>query len=159
MDGSGNAAHTCFGYDGQRDESPWKIGSPGGGGWSQDIHYTKKDYGSVADKFYTVRAARLLMKQTERVWDIFVFSVERKAELDNYQIVTIQAFYEDIFRSPVRTGDFVVMTISNTSAFISYIGFLAGPTVGGGIALAVTLGCSVWSSLRYLGIISEPQEK
>ena len=63
MDGSGNAAHTCFGYDGQRDESPWKIGSPGGGGWPQDIHYSRQDYSSVADKFYTVRAAQFVGKQ------------------------------------------------------------------------------------------------
>ena len=63
VDGSGNAAHICFGYDGQRDESPWKIGSPGGGGWPQDIHYSRQDYGSVADKFYTVRAAQFVGKQ------------------------------------------------------------------------------------------------
>ena len=43
VDGSGNAAHICFGYDGQRDESPWKIGSPGGGGWPQNIHYSREE--------------------------------------------------------------------------------------------------------------------
>ena len=44
VDSSGNAAHIGFGYDGQQNYAPWKIGSPGGGGWSQDLHCYKQDF-------------------------------------------------------------------------------------------------------------------
>ena len=36
-DSSGTAAHIGFSADGQLHDSPWKIGSPGGGGWPQGV--------------------------------------------------------------------------------------------------------------------------
>ena len=62
-DNSGNAAQICFGYDGAWNDSPWKNDSPGGGGLPQGIHTPQQDYGSVADKFYTVRAAQFVGNQ------------------------------------------------------------------------------------------------
>ena len=66
-DSSGTAAHIGFSADGQLHDSPWKIGSPGGGGWSQDIHYSQKDYGSATDKFYTVRTLKFVFNSDEQV--------------------------------------------------------------------------------------------
>ena len=63
VDSSGTAAHIGFSADGQIHDAPWRIGSPGGGGWSQDIHYSQQDYGSVVEKFYTVRALQFVGKQ------------------------------------------------------------------------------------------------
>lgn len=59
-DSSGTAAHIGFSADGQIHDAPWRIGSPGGGGWSQDIHYHKQDYGTIEDKFLTVRAIKFV---------------------------------------------------------------------------------------------------
>lgn len=66
-DNSGNAAQICFGYDGAWNDSPWKNDSPGGGGLPQGIHTPQQDYGTVADKFYTVRALKYVLNTDEQV--------------------------------------------------------------------------------------------
>ena len=66
-DNSGNAAQICFGYDGAWNDSPWKNDSPGGGGLPQGIHTPQQDYGTIADKFYTVRALKYIMNTDESV--------------------------------------------------------------------------------------------
>ena len=91
VDGSGNAAHICFGYDGQRDESPWKIGSPGGGGWPQDIHYSQQDYGSAASKFYIVRALKYTQSLISRSMEIKTLSAQRESEFNHRQRAIHQA--------------------------------------------------------------------
>ena len=91
VDGSGNAAHICFGYDGQRDESPWKIGSPGGGGWSQDIHYSQQDYGSAASKFYIVRVLKQTQSLISRCREIKTLSAQRESDFNHRQRAIYQA--------------------------------------------------------------------
>ena len=59
-DSSGTAAHIGFSADGQIHDAPWRIGSPGGGCWPQDIHYSRQNYSSASEKFYTVMALRFV---------------------------------------------------------------------------------------------------
>ena len=158
VDGSGNAAHICFGYDGQRDESPWKIGSPGGGGWPQGTHYPQQDYGTVADKFYTVRAAQFVGNQiahsVHKLWGAYVYSVERNAELGFPQHMAMEQFCQDLFRSPWRTLSFGILTYSNARTYVAIISFALAPTLGTGILAFIDFFIAIYSTTLYMDDIS-----
>ena len=152
VDNSGNAAHICFGYDGQRDESPWKIGSPGGGGWPQGLHYSQQDYGSVADKFLTVRVLKLAFSASTFQFFHDIYTNQLIAETELWQINNAEQ-YERFTDNPRK---FV-------SDYVSLVGDLAtvvglGATVGmftipvwGQVALGlVGLACGFGTKLLAL---------
>ena len=66
-DDSGSAAKLCFSADGRIDDAPWRDHSPGGGGIPMGNYASGNDYGSVSDKFYTVRALKYIMNTDESV--------------------------------------------------------------------------------------------
>lgn len=74
------------------------------------------------------------------------------------QNMAVIAHWEDTFRSPVRTMDFAAMAYGNISAYGSYVSFAVAPSVGAGVLLVVTVVFSIWSTLRYYGIISDWEE-
>ena len=107
IDNSGTAAHIGFSHDGQIHDAPWRIGSPGGGGWPQDIHYSRQDYGSVMEKFYIGRA----VLSVGRVYK-FVFNTDEQVVLDAEHF----AFYrgqlvirQDWAIADGRSGSFGIM--------------------------------------------------
>ena len=157
-DNSGNAAHICFGYDRQRDESPWKIGSPGGGGWPQDIHYSQQDYGTVADKFYTVRVAQFVGNQiaysAHKLWDAYVYSVSRASELGYPQYLAITEFGQYVFRSPRGFLEFAFLTYSNVSLCIDIIGVLTAPQIVIGKKLIADIAVAFISTYWFFDDIS-----
>ena len=65
-DDTGSAAKLCFGADGRIDDAPWRDHSPGGGGRPMGNYTSGNDYGSVADKFYTVRVLKFLGNTDEQ---------------------------------------------------------------------------------------------
>lgn len=65
VDASGNATQICFSPDGRQNYAPWR--DSGCGGWPQGIYTSQQDYGSVADKFYTVRAIKYILNTDEQV--------------------------------------------------------------------------------------------
>ena len=122
VDTSGTAAHIGFSADGQLHDSPWKIGSPGGGGWSQDIHYSQQDYGSVAEKFYTVRAAKFvgnrIAHSAHKLWDSYVYSVERSSDLCLQRNEAHLKVYQYIFSKPRRTIEFTEVFADSISGSV-----------------------------------------
>ena len=91
------------------------------------------------------------------MWDAYEYSIEYEAQKQYNQDMEVRAQWEDTFRSPARAGDFIVMTISNVSAYTSYyaVASAASVTFTGGLALGITIGCAIWSTLRYYEIIDE----
>ena len=130
-DSSGTAAHIGFSADGQIHDAPWRIGSPGGGGWSQDIHYSQQDYGSVADKFYTVRAYKWTQSLINRSREIKTLSSQREEEFYHRQI----AIYSAVFFSII--DEYAPDTISLLDNIIGEIG----------------LGLTALGALSYFGVI------
>ena len=163
VDTSGTAAHIGFSADGQIHDAPWRIGSPGGGGWPQDIHYSQQDYGSVAEKFYTVMALRFVGAQithsAHKLWDAYVYSVERSADLCLQQNMEMLRFTQDLFSSPKRTLAFFgiieggigagqLLASSMIGSPVSFLGIeIVNPIVGTAIAvgaLVIALAEIVW---------------
>ena len=152
MDGSGNAAHICFGYDGQRDESPWKIGSPGGGGWPQGIHYSRQDYGSVADKFYTVRALKYANRKIlsgYHAWlDSYCEYSAINSELENRRFTAVKVFCRAVISSPENAMGFLSITKDNIGLFIlcaTTAGTLSFGVVGGIMVAMIFAGYGTFS--------------
>ena len=154
VDSSGNAAHIGFSHDGQPHYAPWKIGSPGGGGWSQDIHYHKQDYGSVADKFYTVKALKYVFNTDEQVvLDAEHFAFYKGAfvlKLDllddaGFSIILI-GLGPNVDAQTVRHeyGHFLHLQLTGIK---NYIPKVARPSL-----------IDFWSGLGYEFYFSEPQE-
>ena len=67
QDTLGAAACICLTDDTRIDYAPWRDSSSGGGGHQRNSSTPPADYGSVADKFYTVRAYRYLCNEDEQV--------------------------------------------------------------------------------------------
>ena len=152
MDGSGNAAHICFGYDGQRVESPWKIGSPGGGGWPQGIHYSRQDYGSVADKFYTVRALkyanRKILSCYQECIDSYCEYTAINAELEYNRFTAVKMFCGSVVSSSENIMGFLSMTWSNIELFkvcATTAGTLSFGVVGGIMVAMIFAGYGTFS--------------
>jgi len=60
-DDTGSAAKLCFSDNDRIEEAPWIDHSPGGGGIPlKDYRSGPNDYGSIADKFYTIRLLKAL---------------------------------------------------------------------------------------------------
>ena len=151
-DSSGTAAHIGFSADGQSHDAPWHIGSPGGGGWPQGIHYSQQDYGSTADKFLTVRAIKFVFSADtfQFLHDVYTNQIIAETELQHIKNAEL---YERFTNNPRK---FV-------SDYVSLVGDLAtvvglGATVGmftipvwGQVALdLVGLACGFGTKLLAL---------
>lgn len=91
----------------------------------------------------------------EAFWDAYAHSLELQARMQEQRDMAIMAFFEDAFSSPGRAGDFVWMNINNTLTCIELVAFIAAPTVCKGIALALDIGGSIWSTTRFFGKIPD----
>ena len=67
VDESGAAAKSCLSADGQIDNAPWHDVSPSGGGRLSGNYSSGNNYGSPADKFYTVRLIKYVTNTDEQV--------------------------------------------------------------------------------------------
>ena len=152
VDASGTAAQICFGYDGQQDESPWKIGSPGGGGLPQDIHYSQQDYGSVADKIYTVRAIRMIQNQITKYNEIKSFDQLRKEEFRCQQEARALKKAQSYISNPLELVDMIFREVGFAGTLLG--GYASAGIIsispGGVIVLGVIDFCGlVWGAVSY----------
>ena len=155
-DATGTADRACIYAESRIDDEPWRDHSPGGGGIPRRNYSSGSNYyGEVADKFYTVRLLRCLGAVADALWDAYVHSNELQVQQQYQQDMTIKAQWEDIVSNPVRSGDFIAMTISNIGTYCAYVSFVANPALGAGVLLVLGAGASIWSTLRYYGVISE----
>ena len=142
IDSSGTAAYVCWGYDEQPNEDPWKEASSCGGGRFRDTYYSRPDYGSVADKFYTVRALRFLGKQiahsANKLWNAYVYSVERSSDLCLQRNITMQYFVHDLFSSVERVRSFWGICSTSVGAFT--FAAKAAVTLGETITVTTVIG-------------------
>jgi len=153
-DSSGAAAHIGFSADGKIHDAPWRIGSPGGGGWSQDIHYSQQDYGAVADKFITLSVLKYVFNTDEQV----VLNAKYLAFYKCAPVIKIKALggsgasFGLIFLGPnvdaqiVRHeyGHFVHLLIIGVDNYISHV--------------AIPSLHDYWTNVPYDEYYSEPQE-
>ena len=160
-DSSGTAAHIGFSADGQIHDAPWRIGSPGGGGWSQDLHYSQQDYGTVADKFYTVMALQRIQSLNKRYMEIKAFHLQREEEFRHHQ----EAIYGELFiqkiqaysSNPIVLIDDITGDVSaglSVLAVYSHLGIVAISPAGQAVVTYVGAACTVWYLARkaYAGI-------
>ena len=151
-DSSGTAAHIGFSADGQIHDAPWRIGSPGGGGWPQDIHYSRQDYGSVADKFYTVRAIRMIQSQITRYNEIKAFDSQRREELRRYQEAVALKKVESYISNPLELGDTIFREVGLAASLAGLYAeaelivlSVSSPT----ILTVITVVGMVWEAVKY----------
>ena len=118
-----------------------------------DAHMMQNEWQRQVDQ----TSFRAMRDSATAMWDAYEYSIEYEAQKQYNRDMEVRAQWEDTFRSPARTGDFVVMTISNVSAYASYyaVASAASVTFTGGLALGITIGCAIWSTLRYYEIIDE----
>ena len=151
-DSSGTAAHIGFSADGQIHDAPWRIGSPGGGGWPQDIHYSQQDYGSVADKFYTVRAVRMIQAQVARCNEIKAFDERRKEEFRCQQEARALKKAQSYISNPLELVDMIIREVGFAGTILG--GYASTGIIsispGGVIVLGViTVSGIVWGAVSY----------
>ena len=164
VDTSGTAAHIGFSADGQLHDSPWKIGSPGGGGWPQDIHYSRQDYGSVADKFYTVRTARFvgnrIAHSATKWWGAYVCFVERTSDFCLQRNISMYHIGHDLISSFDRLEDFhgiiaggvgasrLLANVAVGAPLIIYGEIVCPPVVGAALAVGAVV-VSIVKIVKY----------
>jgi len=151
-DSSGTAAHIGFSDDGQIHDAPWRIGSPGGGGWSQDIHYSQQDYGSVADKLYTVRSIRMIQNQITKNNEIKSFDQLRKEEFRCQQEARALKKAQSYISNPLELVDMIFREVGVAGTlFGGYASAkLISISLGGVIVLGVIDFCGlVWGAVSY----------
>ena len=153
-DNSGTAAHIGFSADGQIHDAPWRIGSPGGGGWSQDTHYSQQDYGSVANKFITLSAMKFVFNTDEQV----VLYAQYFAFYKGAPVIKVKALGgrgasfgliilgPDVDAQTVRHeyGHFLHLLFIGLENYISHV--------------AIPSLTASWSNVPYDKYYSEPQE-
>jgi hypothetical protein len=152
IDTFGNAACICWGYDEHPNDAPWKNARPGGGGRSQGIYYPQQDYGSVADKFYTVRAIRMIQSQITRYNEIKSFDQLRKEEFRCQQEARALKKAQSYISNPLELVDMIFREVGFAGTLFG--GYASAGIIsispGGVIVLGVIEFCGlVWGAVSY----------
>lgn len=90
-------------------------------------------------------------------WDVYKHRVELEVEAQYQRDMAVRKHWGYINSSTAVRGDFVAMTVANIGTYCTYVSLATAvsPTVGGVILLVSGIGCSIWTTLRYYGIIPE----
>ena len=146
----------CFDTSGASDMlRPGAWGGGGGGGGAAYAAGAAASAPSVNLKELLNDAVDSVETVAEVCWEAYVHSNELEMQMQYERDMAVVSFWEDTFRSPARTGDFVSMTISNISTYCAYTSFVAAPTVCGAVLLIAGIGSCIWSTLRYFDTITE----
>ena len=159
VDTSGTAAHIGFSADGQIHDAPWRIGSPGGGGWPQDIHYSQQDYGAVADKFLTVIALKFVYSDViTPLIDSATNQIIIQAEMQQRKVAAAVEMANYLGDNPLVAIDLGTATVGIGSTVVGIgatVGVFSVP-VAGQVALGVVgCVCGMWGLGRVVQVILE----
>jgi len=101
----------------------------------------------------TTEQIQIVQDSAQYMWDAYVHSNELQVQTQYQQHMEVKVFFEDTFSSVARGGDFVVMVISTGSTYAAYAAVVAAPGAVAVLELAIGVGTTVWSILRYFDII------
>ena len=130
------------------------LGGGGGGGYGGSGNSGYKDIiEEISDK--TNKALRPIGTFAEHCWDAYVHSNELQVQQQYQQDMAVRDHFEDAFSSPERLNEYLVMVVTDISAYTTYVKFATASTVTfGPVAgvLAAAAGATL-TTLSYYGVI------